>query len=65
MDLLFSPSPMHTVFDYLTLAALVDGKILCVHGGLSPDLRTLDQIRTISRMQEIPHEGAFCDLMWR
>jgi len=52
------------VFDYLTLAALVDGKILCVHGGLSPDLRTLDQIRTISRMQEIPHEGAFCDLMW-
>jgi diadenosine tetraphosphatase ApaH/serine/threonine PP2A family protein phosphatase len=52
------------VFDYLTLAALVDGKILCVHGGLSPDIRTLDQIRTIPRNQEIPHEGAFCDLMW-
>jgi len=52
------------VFDYLTLAALIDGKILCVHGGLSPDLKTLDQIRTIPRNQEIPHEGAFCDLMW-
>jgi len=52
------------VFDYLTLAALVDGKILCVHGGLSPDIRTLDQIRTIHRNVEIPHEGAFCDLMW-
>lgn len=52
------------VFDYLTLAALVDGKILCVHGGLSPDVKTLDQIRTIPRSQEIPHEGAFCDLMW-
>lgn len=52
------------VFDYLTLAALVDGKILCVHGGLSPDLKTLDQVRTITRNQEIPHEGAFCDLMW-
>jgi len=52
------------VFDYLTLAALVDGQVLGVHGGLSPDIRTLDQIRTIPRNQEIPHEGAFCDLMW-
>jgi len=52
------------VFDLLTLAALIDGKILCVHGGLSPDVRTLDQIRTINRNQEIPHEGDFCDLMW-
>jgi len=52
------------VFDYLTLAAVVDGRILCVHGGLSPDVRTLDQIRTIQRCQEIPHEGSFCDLMW-
>jgi len=52
------------VFDFLNLAAVVDGKILCVHGGLSPDVRTLDQIRTVRRDQEIPHEGPFCDLMW-
>lgn len=52
------------VFDYLTLAALVDGRVLCVHGGLSPDIRTLDQIRTIQRIQEIPQSGAFSDLMW-
>ncbi|KAJ2985817.1 Serine/threonine-protein phosphatase 6 catalytic subunit, partial [Globomyces sp. JEL0801] len=39
---------------------IVDGRVLCVHGGLSPDVRTLDQIRTIQRSQEIPHEGAFC-----
>ncbi|KAK9708648.1 sporulation-induced protein [Basidiobolus ranarum] len=52
------------VFDYLTIAAVIDGSILCVHGGLSPDVRTLDQIRTIQRCQEIPHEGSFCDLMW-
>lgn len=43
---------------------IIDSSILCVHGGLSPDIRTLDQIRTISRAQEVPHEGAFCDLMW-
>jgi len=52
------------VFDLLTLAAIIDGKVLCVHGGLSPDIRTLDQIRIIARQQEIPHEGPFCDLMW-
>lgn len=52
-----------SVFDHLNLAAIIDSSILCVHGGLSPDLRTLDQVR-IPRAQEIPHEGAFCDLMW-
>lgn len=52
------------VFDYLNLAAVIDGRVLCVHGGLSPELKTLDQIRTIERQQEVPHEGAFCDLMW-
>ncbi|KEI42678.1 uncharacterized protein L969DRAFT_21542 [Mixia osmundae IAM 14324] len=49
-----------SVFDFLNLAAIIDGTILCVHGGLSPEVRTLDQIRTIARAQEIPHEGAFC-----
>ncbi|KAJ1548999.1 Protein phosphatase methylesterase 1 [Cladochytrium tenue] len=43
---------------------IIDGRVLCVHGGLSPDVRTLDQIRTIQRCQEVPHDGAFCDLMW-
>lgn len=52
------------VFDYLNLAAIIDGRVLCVHGGLSPDVRTLDQVRIIARAQEVPHEGAFCDLMW-
>ena len=52
------------VFDYLTMSALIDGRVFCVHGGLSPDLRTLDSIRTIDRLCEIPHEGPFCDLMW-
>lgn len=52
------------VFDYLNIAAVIDGRILCIHGGLSPEIRTIDQIRVIDRKVEIPHEGAFCDLMW-
>ena len=52
------------VFDYLNLAALVDDRIFCVHGGLSPELRSIDQMQTIERVQEIPHSGSYCDLMW-
>jgi serine/threonine-protein phosphatase 4 catalytic subunit len=52
------------IFDYLSLSAIIDDKIFCVHGGLSPAINTLDQIRVIDRKQEVPHEGAMCDLMW-
>lgn len=51
-------------FDCFNLSAIIDSKIFCVHGGLSPVIRTIDQIRTIQRLQEIPHEGAYCDLVW-
>ena len=40
------------------------GAILCVHGGLSPLIDTVDKIRLIDRKQEVPHEGAMCDLLW-
>lgn len=48
------------LFDYFALAAVIDSSILCVHGGLSPDLATIDQVRLLERNQEIPHEGPFC-----
>lgn len=51
------------VFDYLALAALIDDRILCVHGGLSPQL-TIEDIRLLDRKQEVPHDGAMCDLLW-
>lgn len=40
------------------------GAVLCVHGGLSPLIDTVDKIRLIDRKQEVPHEGAMCDLLW-
>lgn len=52
------------IFDYLSLSALIEERILCVHGGLSPSINTLDQIRVLDRKQEVPHDGAMCDLLW-
>jgi len=52
------------LFDYLTITVIIDNSIFCVHGGLSPSLPTLDQIKSLNRFQEIPHEGALADLMW-
>lgn len=52
------------LFDYLPLTALIDDQIFCLHGGLSPSIDTLDQIRQIDRVQEVPHEGPMCDLLW-
>ncbi|KAD5507610.1 hypothetical protein E3N88_15313 [Mikania micrantha] len=52
------------IFDYLSLSALIENKIFSVHGGLSPNINTLDQIRIIDRKQEVPHDGAMCDLLW-
>ncbi|KAF3433627.1 hypothetical protein FNV43_RR24730 [Rhamnella rubrinervis] len=51
-------------FNCLPVAALIDDKILCMHGGLSPDLDDFDQIRNILRPTDIPDTGLLCDLLW-
>lgn len=52
------------LFDYLPMTALVEEKIFCLHGGLSPSIDTLDHARALDRLQEVPHEGPMCDLVW-
>ncbi len=52
------------LFDYLPLTAVVDNEVFCLHGGLSPSIDTLDAVRSLDRVQEVPHEGGMCDLLW-
>ena len=52
------------LFNCLPVAALIDDKILCMHGGLSPDLKNIQNIQDISRPTDIPDQGLLCDLLW-
>jgi serine/threonine-protein phosphatase PP1 catalytic subunit len=51
-------------FNCLPVAAIIDDKIFCMHGGLSPELSSLDQIRRIIRPTDVPDTGLLCDLLW-
>ena len=53
-----------TLFNFLPITALVGGKILCMHGGLSYDLKDINQLKCIKRPTEIPESGLLCDLVW-
>ena len=52
------------VFDLLPIASIISNKIFCVHGGLSPDIKLIDQISLIERQDDIPNNGAIADLTW-
>jgi serine/threonine-protein phosphatase PP1 catalytic subunit len=51
-------------FNTLPLAAIVAGKIFCVHGGLSPVLNSMDEIRNVNRPTDVPDFGLINDLLW-
>ena len=52
------------LFNYLPISAIVENKIFCLHGGLSPDIETIDEIRRLDRRRDVPSSGAMCDLLW-
>jgi len=51
-------------FNCMPLAGLVEKKLLCMHGGLSPELLDLAMIRDLARPLEVPEHGVVCDLLW-
>uniref|UniRef100_A0A7S3K126 Serine/threonine-protein phosphatase n=1 Tax=Aureoumbra lagunensis TaxID=44058 RepID=A0A7S3K126_9STRA len=51
-------------FNCLPVASIVDEKIFCCHGGLSPELQQIDQIKRIIRPTDVPDTGLLCDLLW-
>jgi serine/threonine-protein phosphatase PP1 catalytic subunit len=52
------------VFNCLPVCGLVDEKIMCMHGGLSPELTTFQQIQRLVRPTDVPDTGIICDLLW-
>jgi len=52
------------VMDMLPMAALIENKIYCVHGGLSPEIKLADQLALLERRQEIPPSGPLQDIVW-
>ena len=51
-------------FDYLPLVAIINGKFLCIHGGISPEFITPQSVENLDRFKEPPKAGLFCDILW-
>lgn len=52
------------VFNCMSVCAVIDDKIMCMHGGLSPEIKSFDQIRRLVRPTDVPDTGMLCDLLW-
>lgn len=51
-------------FNCMPVAAVIDEKIFCMHGGLSPELQSMEQVRRVVRPTDVPDAGLLCDLLW-
>ena len=52
------------MFNWMPVAALIDDKIFCVHGGLSPEMKSIEQLYDIQRPTDVPNSGLLCDILW-
>ena len=52
------------MFNWLPVSALIDDKIFWVHGGLSPNLKSIEQLYEIQRPTDVPKSGLLCDILW-
>jgi len=57
------------VFNYLPVCAVIDDRVICMHGGLShmmldSSIRVRDVVQNIQRPADIPDQGLLCDLLW-
>jgi serine/threonine-protein phosphatase PP1 catalytic subunit len=52
------------VFNVMPVCGLIDEKIFCMHGGLSPQLESFEQVLKLVRPLEVPDQGLLCDLLW-
>ncbi|KAJ3325943.1 Serine/threonine-protein phosphatase pp1 [Boothiomyces sp. JEL0866] len=62
---------INRIYGFYDESAIIDEKIFTMHGGLSPDLQSMEQIRRVMRPTDVPdtgkHEiivGLLCDLLW-
>ena len=51
-------------FNCMPVAGLIDKKIMCMHGGLSPEMKKISDLDKIFRPIEVPDTGMLCDLVW-
>lgn len=52
------------LFDSLPIGAVIDDRIFCIHGGLSPSVAAIEQLAVEDRRVELPPSGALCDICW-
>ncbi|KAG0439567.1 Serine/threonine-protein phosphatase PP1-2 [Dictyocoela muelleri] len=48
----------------MPITALINDRIFCMHGGLSPDLNSMNELKEIARPTDVPDTGLLCDLLW-
>ena len=52
------------LFDTLPISAIINGKFIAFHGGISPKLNKVKDLNKLKRFKEPPKNGIFCDILW-